>query len=239
MTQFDLPAEKPFRLFVNDKMILTLMATPHQLDELICGWLWSNDLIASATDITKLYVDVTRSIIFAEIKGEAPREIQRVISSGCGGGEMIANFLDAIPEVQSSYRTTMENLIDLQVKFLKNAILYNRTGGVHGAALGHKDKILFTAEDIGRHNAVDKVIGWSLVQTVEFEDKIILTTGRISSEMLFKVAKAGIPIVSSLTAATDLAVKLADKAGITIVGYTGKRKAAVYCRAERIEISQK
>ncbi len=236
MTDFDLPVEKPFRLYVNDKLILTLMATPQQLDQLICGWLWSNDLIEDFSDITNLYIDSARSIIFVEIKREVPREIKRVISSGCGGGEMIRDFLDAMPDVDSSFRTTMKNLVDLQVKFLKKAVLYNRTGGVHGAALGEGDKIIFVAEDIGRHNAIDKVIGWSLANSVEFEDKIILTTGRISSEMLFKVAKAGIPIVCSLTAATDLAVKLADKAGITIVGYTGKRKAAVYCREERIEI---
>ena len=238
MTQFDLPVEKPFRLYVNDKQILTLMATPHQLRELIYGWLWSNDLIAGVADVTKLYIDTARSIIFVEIIGEAPQEIRRVISSGCGGGEMIGDFLDAMPEVESSYSTTMENLVDLQSKFLKNAVLYNKTGGVHGAALGHKDKILFVAEDIGRHNAVDKVIGWSLANAVEFDNKIILTTGRISSEMLFKVAKAGIPLVGSLTAATDLAVKLADKANITIVGYIGKRKASVYCGEERVEISQ-
>ena len=231
----DLPVEKPLRIYVNDKYIVTLMATPERIDELAYGWLWSNDLISAAREVRKIFVDIERAIVFIEISGDLPEVMIRTVSSGCGGGAMISDYLTSVPTVKSDLRTSLNSLVSLQTQFMQKAVIYKQTGGVHGAALSSSEEILFTAEDIGRHNTVDKVIGWSLINDLNLKNAMIFTTGRISSEMLFKVAKANLPIVISRTAATDLAVKLAEKAGVTIVGYLRKNRAEIYSHPENIE----
>ncbi len=232
----DLPVEKPLRIYVNDKYIVTLMATPERIDELAYGWLWSNDLISAAREVRKIFVDIERAIVFIEISGDLPEVMIRTVSSGCGGGAMISDYLTSVPTVKSDLRTSLNSLVSLQTQFMQKAVIYKQTGGVHGAALSSSEEILFTAEDIGRHNTVDKVIGWSLINDLNLKNAMIFTTGRISSEMLFKVAKANLPIVISRTAATDLAVTLAEKAGVTIVGYLRKNRAEIYSHPENIEI---
>lgn len=231
----NLPVEKPLRIYVNDNYIVTLMATPERIEELAYGWLWSNDLISTAREVHKIFVDIERAIVFIEISGDLPEVIERIVSSGCGGGAMISDYLSTVPEVKSDLRISLKSLVSLQTQFMQKAIIYKETGGVHGAALSSSEDILFTAEDIGRHNTVDKVIGWSLINKLDLKNTMIFTTGRISSEMLFKVAKASLPIVITRTAATDLAVKLAEKAGVTIVGYLRKNRAEIYSHPENIE----
>ena len=233
-TQDSQPVERPLRVFVNDTELVTLMATPERLEELAFGWLWANALIADASDVTKLLVDAERSIIWSQIKGETPVAAVRTIGSGCGGGQLIADLSAKLPKVTGNLRLPLADLIELQADFMKSAKLYQQTGGVHGAALADAEKVIFVAEDIGRHNAVDKVIGWALMTAVPLTDKIILTTGRISSEMLAKAAMAGLPIVGSRTAATDLAVKLASEAGVTLVGYIRGKSAVVYAGKSRL-----
>lgn len=230
-----LPAERPLRIFVNDTELVTLMATPDRLEELICGWLWSNGLISAASEILKQLIDVDRAIVWAEIKGDVPDATTRTIGSGCGGGQLIADLSQELPKVGDDLRLSMARLLELQTGFLRDARLYKETGGVHGAAVANRDKVLFIAEDIGRHNAVDKVIGWSLLNSVDLQDKLILTTGRISSEMLFKAARAGLQIVGSRTAATDLAVKMAQESGVTVVGYLRGGQGIVYSHAVRLQ----
>ena len=229
-----LPVERPLRIFVNDSELVTLMATPDQLDELIHGWLWANGLISAASDLLKHFIDADRAIIWTEIKGEIPTVTTRTTGSGCGGGQLIADLSAELPKIDSDLHVSLARLGELQARFLAGAKLYKETGGVHGAALADPDQVLFIAEDVGRHNAVDKVIGWSLMNSVDLKDKLILTTGRISSEMLAKAAKAGIPIVGSRTAATDLAVKMAGVAGVTVVGYLRGERAVVYSHEERL-----
>jgi len=233
-TRSALPAERPLRLFVNDTELVTLMATPDQLEELAYGWLWSNNLISAADDVLELLADADRALIWIKTRRELPPTLTRTVASGCGGGELVVKLTDSLPRVDSGLKVSLTELYDRQAEFLKQAVLYQRTGGVHGAALADADRVIHVAEDIGRHNAVDKIIGWSLKRSLDLSDKLILTTGRISSEMLTKAARAGLGLVGSMTAATDLAVKLAETAGVTVVGYIRKEKAVVYSRPERL-----
>lgn len=233
-TTGDLPVERPLRLFVNDSELVTLMATPQDLEELAYGWLWSNKLIARVDDVVKLMVDADRALIWADIKGSVPAGGVRTISSGCGGGESITKWSEELPVVTGKLRVSGERLGRLFADFLQRAALYQETGGVHGAALAGVDSVVYVAEDIGRHNAVDKVIGWSLLNATDLSDRLILTTGRVSSEMLGKVARAGLAIVGSRTAPTDLAVKLAQAAAVTVVGYIRAAGYIVYSHEERI-----
>lgn len=229
-----LPSEHPLRIFVNDKELVTLIATPEKVEELIYGWLWSNGLIAKPQDILKTYIDIDRSIIWVEIKGDVPESPKRTIGSGCGGGLSIADMTAELPAVDSDFVISTDRLIELFARFQSLCKLYKETGGVHGASLADAAEVLYVAEDIGRHNAVDKVIGWALINSIELKDKLILTTGRISSEMLGKVARAGLPVAASRSAATDRAVELADKAQVTLVGYMRGKNASIYTHGERL-----
>lgn len=230
----NLPIERPFIFYVNEREIVTIMASPDNLDELAAGWLWANDLISGAAEISRIMIDVERSIIWTEITGDVPQTFRRTISSGCGGGALIADLSAKLAHVVSPINLAMPALGVLMDDFFSRATLYKKTGGVHGAAIATTKSVEFVAEDIGRHNAVDKVIGWALLGDISLVDKLILTTGRISSEMMLKSAKAGFPIVASRTAATDLAVKLANEAGITLAGYVRKDAAVVYSHGERL-----
>ncbi len=229
-----LPSERPFRLIVNEREIVTLMATPDELEDLAVGWLWANDLISNVQEVKQLMADAPRALIWVEISGELPKTFKRTISSGCGGGALIADLSAGLPRVESTLVVEIRTLARLMDDLFAQSVLYKKTGGVHGAAVATPEKVLFIAEDIGRHNAVDKVIGRALRVGEPLGGKLILTTGRISTEMMMKSAKAGFPIVASRTAATDLAVDLAVESGITVAGYTRKGGAVVYSHPERL-----
>lgn len=234
-TKENLPVERPLRLYVNDTELVTLMATPSDLEELTYGWLWSNELISSVADVRDLVIDTDRALIWAKVAAEVPENLSRTISSGCGGGALIGDWLERLPKIDSDFKISRDCLGRLFTQFLRQAPLYRKSGGVHGAALASADEIIYVTEDIGRHNAVDKVIGWSVIHQVGLADKLILTTGRISSEMLAKAARAGLAIVGSRTAATDLAVKLAEAAGVGLAGYIRAGNALIYAHLERFE----
>ena len=229
-----LPVERPFRIIVNERDIVTLMATPDELEDLAVGWLWANDLISEAQEVERLMADTRRALIWVEISGEPPKTFRKTISSGCGGGALITDLSAGLACVESTLAIELATLARLMDDFFAQSVLYKKTGGVHGAAVATPEKVLFVAEDIGRHNAVDKVIGRTLRVGEPLAEKLILTTGRISIEMMMKSAKAGFPIVASRTAATDLAVDLAVEAGITVAGYTRKGGAVVYSHPERL-----
>ena len=228
------PVERPFRFCVNDRTLVTIMATPELLEELAAGWLWSNDLIETAEEIKGIFCDVKRALIGVEISGEVPQTINRTVSSGCGGGALIADMSAALPKIEGDLKIAQPDLSRLMAEFFERASMYRETGGVHGAAIADRSEVKFVAEDIGRHNAVDKVIGWALLNKVDTSDQLILTTGRVSSEMRIKSARAGFSIVATRTAATDLAVSMAEQAGMTLVGYVRKNDAVVYCHPGRI-----
>jgi len=122
----------------------------------------------------------------------------------------------------------------LMLAFQKRSEVYLKTGGVHSAALADESGILAFREDIGRHNAVDKVIGYALSQNKTFEDKILITSGRISSEVVFKVKKCGMPIIISRAAVTNQAVRLAREMNLTLVGFPRGSGMNVYSAEERI-----
>ena len=114
------------------------------------------------------------------------------------------------------------------------ALLFKSTGGVHSAAIAERDQILFYSEDIGRHNAVDKIVGECILKDISLEDKILLTSGRISSEIVIKGAKLGLPLIVSRSAPTSLAVELARETGITLVGFARGKRLNIYSHSVRI-----
>jgi FdhD protein len=144
---------------------------------------------------------------------------ERILTSGCGGGITFRIDPRLFPRLQSTLRVSAPQLADRLKDLFGRAHHYQASRGIHGAALADHDQLLVTAEDVGRHNAVDKVKGEAMLKGIPTLDRILLSTGRVSSEMLLKAARMGVPVVASRTSPTEMAVGLAEQLGITVIGY--------------------
>lgn len=231
-------AEVPLTIEVNQKEMVTLLCSPIDLKDLVLGFLYTSGFIRKPADLKKIIIDQQRWKADVEIDPSLfPGKLlfKRLYTSGCGKGIIFYNPLTSINRRLSSKSTFPgKNIIELMKKFQKSSPEFKQTGGVHSAALCDREKILVLADDIGRHNALDKVIGKALLSKIEFDDKMALITGRISSEILFKIQHCGIPAIASSSAPTDQAVKLAKKADITLVGFVRGNRLNVYSGEKRI-----
>jgi FdhD protein len=160
--------------------------------------------------------------------------LKRLITSGGGRGTYSYSAPEAKGTVASDIEISPSEVFALMDGFVQRSGLYKATGGVHSAALCDRASILFFAEDIGRHNAVDKIFGHCILEDIPTNDRILLTSGRISSEILLKVAKGNIPIIISKSAPTNLAVRLANDFGITLIGFVRGRSMNAYTNDWRL-----
>ncbi len=169
--------------------------------------------------------------------GELAREalFKRFITSGCGRGASFYSAADATGQkVESQLEMSAHEVFTLVGEFQHRSWTYRATGGVHSAALCDTKNILLFSEDIGRHNAIDKIFGECVLKDIPTDDRIIITSGRISSEILLKVAKRNIPILISKSAPTDLGVKLANDLGVTLLGFVRGKRINAYTNNWRI-----
>jgi FdhD protein len=164
-----------------------------------------------------------------------PRRL--VLTSGCGGGITLQYLTESYPALESDFVTTPEVILQRMRDLQGAAVLYNAVRGVHTAILGNTERMLTCAEDVGRHNAVDKIAGKALLGGIDTRDCILLTSGRISSEMLSKARRMLIPVVVSRTAPTSTAVRLAEAWQICIVGYVRRDGMRVYTHPQRLGIA--
>jgi len=217
-----LSLEAPVQLFYNSKEIATFLCTPHNLREFTVGWLFSQGLIESLDEINILSACEEMSkitVITKEDRFNGNGKWTKVLTSGCGGGIIFKKHLQEVIEpVTSSLCLSVRTINHFMKEMVSNARLYKLTGGIHSAALADSQEILFIYEDVGRHNAVDKVIGKGIFAGVNFGQTILLTTGRISSDIVLKAARAKIPIISSLSIPTTLALEIAEASNICLVG---------------------
>lgn len=232
--------EHPFTIYINNEEFITLLCTPKDLKELIFGFLFSEGFINNKEDVYDIYIDDKKGIgrvklntninVMKNIHGK------RIRTTGCGKGTIFYNVIDSIKssEFISNVRITYEEIIELMKELNKLSKLFLETGGVHTTMLATNEKVLMFYEDIGRHNTVDKIIGSSLLNEIDLFDKVLFTSGRISSELLIKTIKANIPIIVSRSAPTDLAVKLAKEFNITLVGFVRGSKLNIYNDNNRI-----
>lgn len=230
-------AEFPLEVVVNGRGLVYLLCTPTDLEDLVIGFLYSEGIIGALEDIVEFKIAANRAEV--KIKGELKDNGDRVpwLTSGCGHNlTWRGRQEDCIYEVKvdSPLKISAADLIQLVMELQAEGALYHKTRGAHGAALASFQGILILREDIGRHNAVDKVAGWVLRQGADSSDKILLTTGRISSEILYKVARMRLPMIVSLSVPSDYAVWLADLLGITVIGAARGRRLKVYSHAWRV-----
>jgi len=226
---------------VRDRVYVTIFCSPSDLESLGLGFLLSDDIIASIDDVESISLSDDSGTLSIHVKESAnlPEKLltRRDVTSGCGKNSTPRDLLEAskIQKIASDLRLSSDAIFKFSSEFQSMSDLYKSTGGTHAAALCSKDDILIFKEDIGRHNAVDKIFGECLSKGIQTEDKMILTSGRISSEMLIKSAKRQIPIVISRSAPTSMALELAQKAGITLVGFARGRRMNIYSHDYRIE----
>jgi FdhD protein len=234
--------EMPLTIYVNGEELVTLLCSPERTDELTAGFLWSEGVVDSKDEITKIVVDEPKGAVWADIKRD-PEFIKnlmfkRLITSGCGKGTTFYNVVDSLSSkpVQSTITLRREQIIKQMAEFQTTSELYKSTHGVHSAALCSGDSVIAFREDIGRHNAVDKILGYCLLNGIDPTDHSLITSGRVSSEVLLKAAKKNIPVLISRTSPTDLAVRLADKLNVTLVCFVRGGKMTVFAHNERIEV---
>lgn len=225
---------------VNGQELVTVMCTPHGQDRLALGFLRAEGLIAGLDDVRVLRVTHGGCLVDVWLhRHDVKRPKRRILTSGCGGGVTfgIDGTAESLPppRMESSLRIAPPQLCELMSRLLAAARLYSEVRGVHTSALSDGQTLLAVAEDVGRHNTLDKLWGDAMLRGIETRDRILLATGRISSEMIHKAARMGTPIVASRTSPTSLSVRLAREWGLTLVGYVRSGRFQVYAGAERLE----
>jgi FdhD protein len=226
--------EKPVQLTVNGQVWMTLMCTPTDLEALAIGFLFNEGIIKSKNEIDLVQVCPAGDNVDVWLKHpvEPPQQWQR--TSGCMSGTTAVISERLLPQIKNGFVLAPETINRL-VHMLSGAQkLYREVGGVHTAVLSDGERVLVSAEDVGRHNAMDKIAGRFLLDDLQPPRRILLTTGRISSEMLQKAARIGAPIVISRSSASSLSITLARNWDITLIGYARNDQFIVYTHSERI-----
>jgi FdhD protein len=211
--------EQPLTVYVNGERFLTLLCTPVKLDALVLGYLWMEKVIAGLDEVTALAISEVDGRAEVTLAHPVTLPTERILTSGCGGGITFRIDPRLFSRIDSPLRVRPAELSERMKELFVEAVQYRASRGIHGAALADRERLLVVAEDVGRHNAVDKVKGEALLRGIPTADRLLLSTGRISSEMLLKAARMGVPVVASRTSPTEMAVGLAEQLGITVVGY--------------------
>ena len=224
--------EYTLAIFLNNQELVTLSCSPTNLEYLAVGFLFSEGLIKGKGDIKEIVVDVQRGVLQAETEtGKG-----RLATSGGGRGAFFHGAPDARGQrkVKSEIEISPHKVFAFMDEFVQRSELFKATGGVHSAALCDTEGILVFKEDIARHNAIDKVFGECTLKDIPTDGRIVLTSGRISSEILLKAAKRNTPILISKSAPTNLGVKLAQNLDITLIGFVRGRGMNVYTHDWRL-----
>ena len=232
--------ESPLTIIFNNQELVTLLCSPTNVKYLAVGFLLSEGLLKSKDEIKRITVDDRRGVIRLETEGveelDSTALFKRFITSGCGRGASFYSAADVQGQVKvdSLIEISTLEVLALVNEFQHRSLIYRATGGVHSAALCDTRNIILFSEDIGRHNAIDKIFGQCILHDIATDDHVIITSGRISSEILLKVAKRNIPLIVSKSAPTNLGVRLADDLGVTLVGYVRGKRMNVYTHDWRI-----
>ncbi|MFC1992400.1 formate dehydrogenase accessory sulfurtransferase FdhD [Chloroflexota bacterium] len=237
--------ELPLTITLNNRELLTLLCSPADLEYLAVGFLFSEGLLQSKEEIEKITVDTQSGAAHVKRKDGTESVDESVsgwpVAKGCGGGTSFHSATDIKGQVRVSSPTTISpaEVFGLMREFLSRSQIHKETGGVHGAALCDSKEMLLFTSDIGRHNAIDKIFGECILRDIPIENRIIITSGRVSSEILLKVAKRGIPILISKSAPTDLGVRLANDLGVTLIGFVRGERMNIYANGWRVTTADK
>jgi FdhD protein len=228
----DVVEEIPFALFINGRHAMTAMMSPVNLEDFVTGYMFTEQIIKSVDEIESIKIEKNRMSVITKnlFKVLGPK---KTILSGCGGS---ASYIDAekLPKIQSDFCISSE-AISTALRSVLDSEIHRATGGFHMVVLLDKQRVICIAEDIGRHNAVDRVIGYALKNHIDLSQTFIISSGRISSEMARKCLIANIPVIVSRSATTTLSVDIAKKTGLTVIGFARGAKMNIYTHPERVQ----
>jgi FdhD protein len=233
-------SEIGFSLRVNDKQVVTLLCTPAELDAMAVGFLLSEGILKDPESLLDVHVDekaYTVSATLANLPDDLDATFhKKTITSGCGRGITFtdASNLKNLAPNKSLLKISAEEIQALLKEFRSISELFMKTGGVHSAALADRHRIHLFAEDIGRHNAVDKLIGKAFLAGIPVKDKILISSGRISGEIMTKVIRNRIPVIISRAAPTCMSITYAEDHGITLIGFARGNRMNIYTHPQRI-----
>jgi FdhD protein len=234
--------ERPLTIFLNAQEIVTAMTIADHPDYLAIGYLLNQNMLQPDDVVTGVDYDEELSVVVVRTERETNYEEKlkkRVQTSGCAQGTIFGDLMDALEGVTlpaTPLRTSW--LYALTHKINTTPSLYLEAGAIHGCVLAHQDKPLVYMEDVGRHNAVDKIAGWMFQQKMPTHDKIFYTTGRLTSEMVIKTVRMGIPILVSRSGFTAWGVELARKANLTLIGRARGKRFTALAGLDRIVFDQ-
>lgn len=250
-----LAVEEPFEIRINDQSLAVIMRTPGNDVELAMGFLFTEGVIADGDEVREIESAVDAdglplaNVVNVRLRSRGqeaalvsqPVALQRhfAVSASCGlcGKNSIADLLVTAPPLErDEVRISAEYLYNLPEQLRRAQAVFTSTGGLHAAGLFRNDgELLLLREDVGRHNAVDKVIGHGLLQgSIPYKDHILMVSGRTSFEIIQKALLARIPCIAAISAPSSLAVELADQCGMTLVGFLRERAMNVYTHPERV-----
>ncbi|NLW91961.1 MAG: formate dehydrogenase accessory sulfurtransferase FdhD [Syntrophomonadaceae bacterium] len=232
--------EEPLTVFLNNAELATMICSPSAYQELTVGFLISEGLLQKPEDLVEIRLQEEMGVIWVETAEPVPQTanfLRRNIASCCGKGRAGLYFINdaqQLEAVKSAKQFKAEDLVHLISLLDKGSDIFKLTGGVHSAALGDEKGLVAMYEDIGRHNAVDKVLGHAFLNRVDTSSKCLILSGRIASEILIKGARANIPLILSRSAPTELTLKLAEELEISVVGFARGEKLTIYTNPERV-----
>ncbi|MCG3402500.1 formate dehydrogenase accessory sulfurtransferase FdhD [Staphylococcus massiliensis] len=233
--------EFPLTIVVNKEEFATVLCSPNHLRELIIGFLASEGVIHRQKDIKEIQTDdskgfgrVTLNIDIDHLKKQSTK---RMIASCCGKSRefYFQTDMNIAKTSQAQFTVAPEKIIEMMQQLQDQSKIYQATGGLHNAAISDGADFFIHRSDIGRHNALDKLFGYCIEARIPVRDKLLLFSGRISSEILIKAAKIGVGMILSKSAPTNLAIKLAQDLNITAIGFIRDDHFNIYSHPERIQ----
>ena len=226
--------ECALNLEVNGCELATLVASPHRLDFLVAGFLRLQGFIHSLDDLQSLGICAEQGQARVRIRGELPLRPKPTLTSGCGAGVSFHGPVILLPRSGAAARFNPPEIFALMRELNVRAERYRSHGGIHSAAVGDGRQLLLFAEDLGRHNTLDRIAGEALFRGIDLAGRLLVTSGRISTEMVAKAAHLGIAVIASRSSPTAPAVHTAAAAGICLIGYLRGENFELYSHPERL-----
>lgn len=233
--------EAPVELRINSEKLVTFMCSPYDLKDLALGHLYTRGIISKKEDLDEVGACKDLKLIVATTSKEVKDDlftIPKVVLSGCGSGALFDEKVMLKEKLIYSDKICLSRIKKVAIQMLESAVMYKNSGGMHSSAIGNLDGNFVSREDIGRHNAVDKAVGAALNNNFDLKNCVITTTGRLSLDMVLKAVATKIPVVATISIPSSLAIELAQKLGICLIGRVGKNDPIIYTFKDRIEVTK-
>lgn len=239
--EVDIAGERPLTLYLDKREIVTLMTLGGYPEALAIGYLRNQDFIQDIRQIKAVQVDWDIEAVAVTSHGgqagESSRLDKRTVTTGCGQGTLFGEIMEKLEEVKLPRLTFQQSLIyALLNNITAHNEVYKKAGAVHGCALCQGTEILYFVEDVGRHNAVDAIAGQMWLDGIAGGDKIFYTTGRLTSEMVIKVAQMGIPLLLSRSGITRMGLEMGQRVGVTMIGRAKGKHFLIFNGSEQLDM---